>query len=491
VLRLLAPFALCCAVTLASCGRSAEGTLDLAIVSSEEELLADGLRLSEPAQHLRAATALGLVTRDAQGEIIPGLADRWIVTDDGLSFIFRLRDGNWPDGTPLTAQSVRAALLETMRGLDDTSMELDLGPVDEVRAMAGRVVELRLSGPFPTLLQLLAQPELALKPAQGTGDMALTQEDHVELLALKPPEDRGLADDSNWEQDVRPIRLTALSAARALAAFDQGRAQAVLGGKIDSLPLVDTGPLSRGTIRIDPAIGLFGLQVQKGTGPLESVEVREALAMAIDRSALIARFGIGGWTPTTRIVNPGLADDPGYIFERWAGRTIDDLRAAAARRVAAWKSRQQGGPEGPVTLTLEIGSGPGYDLLFRELAAQLGQIDIRLERAGEGERGDLLLIDRIARYAAPRWFLNQFHCSLRQGMCDEDVDYLVELANEEHDLSVRAALLAEAEAELALSNIYIPFGTPLRWSLIRGTVDGFVPNRWAFHPLPPMAEIAR
>jgi len=484
-------FALCCVIALAGCGKNDEGTLDLAIIASDQELFADGQRLSEPAQHLRAATALGLVARDAQGEIIPGLAERWIVTDDGLSFIFRLQDGTWPDGTPLTAQSVRAALLEAMRGLDGTSMELDLQPVDEVRAMAGRVVELRLSGPFPTLLQLLAQPELALEPAQGTGDMAVTTQGPVALLQLKPPQERGLVQVNNWEEDVRPIRLTAQSASNALAAFEEGQAQVVLGGEIDSLPMVDTGPLSRGNIRIDPAIGLFGLYVQQGSGPLESDEMREALAMAIDRPALIARFGIGGWTPTTRIVNPSLPDDPGYVSERWVGRTIEDLRAAASRRVANWKSQQEEAVEGPVTLTLEMGNGPGLDRLFSELAAQLGQIGVRLERAGEGERGDLLLLDRIAQYAAPRWFLNQFHCSLRRGMCDEDADYLVELATEEHDLSVRAALLAEAEAELALSNIYIPFGTPLRWSLVRGNVYGFVPNRWAFHPLPPMAEIAR
>lgn len=473
---------------LGGCGGNEGGTLDLAFIAGDDDLYTRGARLSEPAQHVRAATAIGLVARDAQGEIVPGLADRWIVTDDGLSFIFRLRSADWPDGEPLTAASVRDALEEAIAGLEGTSMELDLAPVEEVRAMAGRVIELRLAGPFPTLLQLLAQPELALAPDRGSGEMTMVRQGEVALLLLRPPEDRGLPEDEDWQQEVRPIRIAAMAPARALSSFDDGEAEAVLGGRIAALPLVDTGPLSRGTIRLDPAIGLFGLHVRSETGPLGSEQGREAIAMAIDREALIAPFGIGGWTTTTRVVSPGLADDPRYIAERWTGRTIEDLRAEASRRLAAWRAEQPGRGPGPIVLTLELDEGPGLDMLFAGLSEQLGQIGIRLERVAAGQRGDLVLIDRIARFAAPRWFLNQFHCSLRRGLCNEDVDYLVELAVEERDLTARATLLAEAEAELASSNIYIPLGAPLRWSLIRGNVDGFLPNRWAFHPLPPMAQ---
>lgn len=487
--RIFAACALILSATLSACGGNEGGTLALAFVASEDELYTSSLRLSEPAQHLRAATASGLVVRDAQGEIVPALADRWIVTDDGLSFIFRLRSGTWPDGTPITARNVRSALLTAIEGLEGTSMALDLAPVEEVRAMAGRVVELRLAGPFPNLLQLLAQPELALRPEQGTGEMILARQGAAALLVLKPPEERGLPEEEDWQAGVRPVHIRALPAAEALAAFNAGEADAVFGGRIDSLPLVDTGPLSRGTIRLDPAIGLFGLHVRRARGPLASPEVREVISMALDRPALIAPFGIGGWTPTTRVVTPGLADDPRYIGERWTDRPIEDLRTDAARRLAAWRAGQEGLAAGPVPITLAIGEGQGMDLLFEQLAGQLAQIGIRLDRANARERADLVLVDRVARYAEPRWFLNQFNCTLRRGLCDEDVDFLVALSVDERDLATRATLLAEAEAELVSSNIYIPLGTPLRWSLIRGNVNGFVPNRWAFHPLAPMGEI--
>ena len=483
--------ALLMAMALASCGRN-DGAVEVAFIDTPEQLFAEGLRLSTGAQHVRAATDTGLVALDAQGGVIPALADRWIVTEDGLSYIFRLRDGTWPDGRELSGESVRTALRATIRALEGTSLGLDLAPVAEVRAMAGRVVEIRLSSPMPMLLQLLAQPELALarnaESEERSGDMRLRRDGDRAVLEMKPPTARGIPEEADWEEYVRAIALRAAGAEQAIALFDDGELDIVLGGRIGALPLANTGPLSRGTVRIDPAIGLFGLQVRRADGLLETAQGREAVAMALDRPQLIAAFNIGGWVPTTRVVGPGLPGDPGFVGERWGDRSIEELRPVAAGRVAAW--RRANGDAEP-RLTVAMGEGPGYDLLFRELAAQLGAVGVRLERAQEAAPSDLELVDRVARYADPRWFLNQFNCSLRHGLCDSDADFLVEQAMAEIDPVARGTLLAEAESALTLSNVYIPFGSPLRFSLVRSDVEGFAANPWAFHPLPPLAEIPR
>jgi ABC-type transport system substrate-binding protein len=476
------------AIALTGCGRN-DDAVRVAFIDTAASLYADGLRLSPGAQHLRSATAAGLVSLDARGDVIPALADRWIVTDDGRSFIFRLRDGTWPDGRELTAESARTALSEAIRALEGTSLGLDLAPIEEVRAMAGRVVEIRLSAPVPMLLQLLAQPELALARGDGdSGDMLITRNGATALLVMKPPAARGIPEQRDWEQHVRVIELRAENARRAIEQFDNGELDLVLGGRIDALPLADTGPLSRGTVRLDPALGLFGLQVRRARGLLATAQGREAIAMALDRAALIEPFGIGGWIPTTRVVAPGLPADPGHIAERWAERSVEETRAEAARRVAAWR-RANGGGEARVALA--IARGPGLDVLFRELAAQLATVGITLERVPEDRAADLVLVDRVARYAEPRWFLNQFNCSLRNGMCSSEADALVRESIVQTDPTAKAALLAQAEAELTLANVFIPFGSPLRFSLVRGDVDGFAPNAWAFHPLPALAVIPR
>ena len=48
--------------------------------------------------------------------------------------------------------------------------------------------------------------------------------------------------------------------------------------------------------------------------------------------------------------------------------------------------------------------------------------------------------------------------------------------------------LADAEAELTKANVYIPFGAPIRWAMVRGDVAGFAANRWNVHPLMPLAQ---
>ncbi len=51
-----------------------------------------------PARLMIDSVAQGLVRFDASGQIAPGLAERWTVLDNGLSYVFRLRDAEWSDG---------------------------------------------------------------------------------------------------------------------------------------------------------------------------------------------------------------------------------------------------------------------------------------------------------------------------------------------------------------------------------------------------------
>ncbi|MXO70892.1 ABC transporter substrate-binding protein [Alteraurantiacibacter buctensis] len=472
-------------LALAGCSGGDDGSFDVVFMEDEAVLTDSGVRLSPGAQHVRAATRAGLVAINAQGEVVPALADRWNVIENGSIFVFRLRDGTWPNGEELTAPSVRDALQRAIRSLRGTSLGLDLVPVDEVRAMAGRVVEVRLASPMPDLLQVLGQPELGLVHGEGeTGPMVLERDGENILLTMRPPAERGLPDSEDWRDYVREVRVTGLEPAQAIERFDDGDVEVVLGGRLGSLPLADLGPLSRGTVRLDPAIGLFGLRARRERGALATPELREALAMAIDRPALASAFNVGGWVPSTRVVAPDLPADPGMVAERWQGSSVEDLRRVAAGRLAGLTGQDK-------RLTLAIGDAPGEQLLLRELARQFATVGITLVQARSSEGADMVLVDRVARYASPRWFLNQFNCILDDGLCSLEADRLASRALDERDSALRARLMGEAEAALTRANVYIPFGPPLRWSLVRGEVDGFAPNLWAFHPLPDMAVIPR
>ncbi|RJY09708.1 ABC transporter substrate-binding protein [Aurantiacibacter aquimixticola] len=469
------------ALMLAGCGAGDDGALDVALIGNEDTVFTRGILLSDSAQTLRAATESGLLELNAQGEVVPALAETWLPTEDGLSYIFRLRDTTWPDGTPISAQSARAALVAAMARLEGTSLGRDLAPVEEVRAMAGRVIEIRLSAPEPYFLQLLAQPELALRYEDGgTGPMSFSRaEGYAAQLAFKPPEERGLPASEDWRERVRDIDLVVVDAQTAIELFDDGAVEVVLGGDLGTLPLVDVGPLSTGTLRVDATIGLFGLLPRRADGVLADAVTREALAMAIDREALIGRFNIGGWPPATRIV-PALVPGVSASAPRW-GDDIELRRAEARSRI---------GGSAPA-LSLALPEGTGWDMLLDELAQQWSSIGVTLRRAESTAAADLVLVDRIARYPSRRWFLDQFNCELRRGLCSGETDALIAQALGESDPERRAALTAQAEAEFTERNIFIPIAAPLRWSLVRGSVTGFEPNPWAFHPLPPMAQIPR
>ncbi|MCB2050586.1 MAG: ABC transporter substrate-binding protein [Novosphingobium sp.] len=481
----LALFAL--AVPLAGCdGNSRDGAMEVAMIAAPDDLYSKGVRLDEPAQILRAATVDGLVRRDASGEVVPALAERWIVTDDGRSYIFRLRDGVWPDGTKITGQNARDALRRAIRALRGTSLGQDLSAVDEVRAMAGRVVEIRLTSPMPDFLQLLAQPELGLfHRGKGMGLMALVRADEAAdgILRPVPPQARGGVEDPDWEARVREIHLQALSAEQAVELFDNGALDIVLNGRIEDLPRVDTGPLSRGTVRLENVVGLMGLTVQSAKGAMAEPALREAVAMAIDRDALIDPFNLGGWEPTTRLVAPGLPGDLGTIGERWTSLDISQRQSESALRVARWRKAHVGIE---ALLKIWMPGGPGADMMMKQLKRDLEAGGFAVKRVEKAADADLVWTDRVARFVAPEWFLNQFHCSLRRRACSPEADALVAEARKATDDTAEAALIAEAEAELTKANVFIPVGAPLRWSLVRGNITGFEPNGWAFHPLPPL-----
>src|SRR3546814_17956014 len=92
------------------------------------DLLAHPLsRQQRPAAQLMiGATGQGLVAFDAQGAIEPALAERWIVEDEGKSYIFRLRKATWPDGEEITAEQVARILSSRVTVSARSSLRPDL-----------------------------------------------------------------------------------------------------------------------------------------------------------------------------------------------------------------------------------------------------------------------------------------------------------------------------------------------------------------------------
>lgn len=474
--------------SLPGCSRHGESATRVAVIGDSGSPFGPAARGTLAAGLVNASVGEGLVAFDAEGKVAPALADRWIVTDEGQSYIFRLRGSPWADGGEMTAESVRNALRSAIAALKGTPQAASFDVIDDIRAMTGRVIEIRLNRPMPDFLPLLAQPELVLAHrGRLAGPMTMRQDGKIAVLTPVPPEKRGLPAVDGWEQMARPLRLSVLPADGAVAAFNAGQVDAVLGGTFTNLPHSVRSTLGKQVLRFDPVVGLFGLAVDNEDGLLANPANREAISMALDRATFASQIGVPGWQGTTRLIAPGSDADSGMMGERWTDIDLTTRRLVAAQRIAQWvKFSNQ-----PARLRIALPGGAGADMLAARLGADLGVIGVQVVRVGMDSPADLRLIDEVAQQPGPEWFLQRFSCSLRPRACSDKADKLVSDALASPDAATARPLFVQAEHALGDENVFLPLGAPIRWSLIAGDLSGFALNRWGFHPLLPMALRSR
>lgn len=443
-----------------------------------------GTRLNFASSTMRAAMAKGLVGLDEEGRVVPALAARWIVTDDGLSYIFRLFDTKWDDGRQVTAERVVRLLRERFSELRNSRLRYDVTAVDEVVSMTGRVIEIKLNAPHPNFLQLLAQPEMGLfRAGHGAGPMRLLSEDNGIKLGQfdEPTQDEQEA----AEEYDRWVSLRSEPAALAIARYRAGGVQIVLNGKYHHLPLIEAAGISSGDLRLDPVAGLFGLRFIRANGFWAVPANREILAMAINRPALLTSFpGVSAWQSRLKII-PEALDVAGInTYPDWASMTMQDRIVFARNHVSRWKAS-----EGSVVpLTIALPDAAGADILFKRIQSDLRRVGLDARKVSRNEDADVQLMDEIAPYDSAQWFLKQFTCA-KTTVCLNDADSKITEADAATNLQIKARLYAEVEEMLVDHYNFIPIAVPIRWSIARQGQRGFAVNPRGWHPLNPLIGI--
>ena len=474
------------ALMLGGCGKGETDALDVAVIGSGPLSLGGALAPadSEAQAVLRLNIAQGLVRFDAGGQIEPGLAERWTVSDDGLSYIFRLAAGEWPDGRKINARDVARILKRQVRAPSGSATRDALGAVEDVVAMTDRVIEIRLTAPRPNLLELLAQPDLALiREGAGSGPFRLRPNeanvaatpDRVRLTRREP----GVDGEPGEREEVY---LSTIPAGPAITAFVKGRLDLVLGGTVNDLPLARRVKLPRRALHFDPANGLFGLVPARRDGPLTDPDLRRLLSQAIDRGALLAALAVPGLGPRATILQAGLDGVADPVQPLWLAQPVAERRAA----LQAEAQRLFGEAERP-RLRVALPDGPGGDLLFARLSADWRAIGIAVERAGPGAPADLAWIDEVAPSGSPGWYLRQFRCGMA-ALCIAEADSIMDAARTAPDPAQRGALFADAALMIDQASLFIALAAPVRWSLVGDRATGYQDNRFARHPL---ADIVR
>ncbi len=438
-----------------------------ALAGADRRLLATADRL------LTDAVAEGLVRFDAAGQIEGGLAERWTVTDDGTSYIFRLREARWTNGEPVRAQQVVSLLKRQLARGARNSLAPYLSAIDDVVEMTPEVIEIELARPRPDLLKLFAQPELALVRASaggGAGPFRVANSGTHAVL-LRPIEDPDPDADAPTPEDN--VRLIGERAARAIVRFVNRQADLVAGGTLADWPLVQRADPTAATIRVDPAAGLFGLAVTRRDGLLADPQTRAALAAAFDRAALVAAVS-PDWTGAETLLPDQLDSLSPPTQPAWASEPREQRLAAIRARVATWRATA-----GTPTLGLALPAGTGGTLLWTRLAADLYAMGIRPVRLALDEpAADLRLVDLVAPYDSARWYLSEACLA-----CSDEAQQAIEAARLAPTLDARAATIARADIALTADAAFIPLARPFRWSLVSLRLAQWQANARAWHPL--------
>ena len=419
--------------------------------------------------------AQGLVAFDSSGDIVAGLAERWNVSNDGLSYIFRIAPGTWTNGRKITAEQVARALRRQLQRSSRNAMRDPLGAVTEVVAMTERVIEIRLANPRPNLLSLLAQPEMAIvRNGFGTGPFTLAEEAPAGAHRLLVRRIENLDGETVEEERVL---LSGRDADQAIAEFSTGKADLVLGGTFANLPVARQVTKPRDALRFDPVSGLFGLAPVRRDGRFASAQWRRLLNQALDRDSFVAALGVPGLAPRSTLLVAGLDGISPPAAPEWSARPLGERRpelAAQAGRLL------DGASETPIRVWLP--EGPGGDLLFRQLELDWSILGLRAERAASRASADFELVDEVAPSASPAWFARRFRCGVAP-VCIPEIDELLAGARTASVPDQRYALISQAATQIDDEALFLPIAAPIRWSLVGSRIKNFSPNLFARHVL--------
>ncbi|MCZ4365549.1 ABC transporter substrate-binding protein [Sulfitobacter dubius] len=251
-----------------------------------------------------------LTTVAENGEVQPNLAASWEVSEDGLTYRFTLAEGvTFHDGSALDAEDVVYSFERAM-GEDSVNPSKDIfEPIESVKAVDSQTVEITLSGKDAFFLFNMGQGDsaiVALESAEtnnanpvGTGPFKFDSWTRGDRLTLvKNPDHRDAADVALDKVVFRfisdPAAATAAMMAEELDAFPGFPAP-------ELLPQFEADPRFR--VNVGSTEGEVILAMNNAKPPFDNVEVRRAVATAIDRDEIIegAMYGqavpIGSFYP--------------------------------------------------------------------------------------------------------------------------------------------------------------------------------------------------
>jgi len=304
----------------------------------------------------------GLTKRDVNDRMVPGMAESWEISEDGLKYTFYLRkDSKWSDGKPVTANdfvySFRRAA-NPISAVEYTSFveyvknaakilagEMSVNRLG-VRAIDDHTLEVDLESPTGYFLDILTYPvfapirsdvieeygdEWTLKPETYIGNGAFV------MIERSPDSKIVMIKNTNYwnRENIVPEKITFVimrDPTLALAGIKEGSLDfsvQVLDRDIENLK-------SEGILNIAPYYSTFAFGINATNGILKDTRIRKALSLAIDRNYIVEKVVLTAKSPTSAWIPFGANDVEGDFREN-GGEYIDLSKDAYSNNVAEAK----------------------------------------------------------------------------------------------------------------------------------------------------------
>lgn len=293
----------------------------------------------------------GLTAIDVDLAVVPGLAESWDVSDDGLTYTFSLREGvTFHDGSAMTAEDVAVSIARVQAEATGSPLASRVSPITAVNVVDDLTVELVLDAPFAPILTSLSG--IAIVPAEYEGDVDALQRTPVgtgpfAFADWQPNSYIELTRFDDYHQDGKPQ----LDAVRFHFVPESATRQVgITSGDYHLLPGIDpaTALQLQGTPNVtvqdtrDLSYTLVGFNTSRE--PFGDAAVRTAFNMMLDRDEIIEGALFGAGVPAGPL-SPALVN--------WALDT-GEYTCYETDRDAAMAMLEEAGVELPVRLTMNV-----------------------------------------------------------------------------------------------------------------------------------------
>lgn len=353
--------------------------------------------------HILSDVEMGLTQDTADGSTIPGMAERWETSPDGLVWTFHLRDAKWSDGQPLTADdfvfslhrildpkvaSEYAYLLYFIKNA--TLVNTGKAPLGSlgVRALDAHTLQLTLEHPAPYLPEIAKHTTMFPVPrhvVEKWGD-AWSQPQHFvgngaykivswrlgdRVHVVKNPLFYDASSVCFDEINYYPT-TDAISAERRVMRGELDVNADFQSNRIDFLRRT-AGPF----VRTHTYLGVSYLSFNAHYAPFKDRRVRLALDMAVDRDFITRKLLRGGQQAAYTFVPPGVANYTQAQAPDWAAWPF------ARRQAMARNLLQQAGygPAHPLSIEIKHRNSPDPMLLMPAIQADWAAIGVNVTLA--------------------------------------------------------------------------------------------------------------